>query len=235
LLWDRRFIGYDLDPEYVALAASRVPMELERRRSAPADLRGRAAAAYAETKRPLSSPHEFQKRAVEDGKKAQDIAGRMLVDCGFEIIREKYKTGLGVQVDLVARDQSGVDWYFDVSGAFTTERSGLQHSDTLWKTLGRAHVLLRAKLKPVVFLTTDLPVPGRAGYAAMRSVGPAGFFDAMEMYNEFDRDRLTTYAQGGHHTRPLPGFWTPAELVSQRELPLMVAPADRRTSDGSGP
>ena len=211
-LWGRRFVGYDLDNEYVKLARTRVPDEVEQREIGPVSKPKRWKTEEPGLRASPESPHAFQRRAVEDGKKVQDIAKKMLDDCGFRDIREKCKTGLGVVVNFVARDESGVEWYFDVSGAFTTERPGLQRSDTMWKTLGRAHVLRAHEIGPVLFLTTDLPLAGSAGDRAMRSVEWTGFFDAMEMYSEDARGRLRAYASGGHHSRPLPGFWSPEEI-----------------------
>ena len=59
----------------------------------------------------------------------------------------------------------------------------------MWKTLGRAHVLkaLRPDARLLV-VTSNLPRPGSDGDRALRAVGPANIWDAVEM---FDR-RLAT-------------------------------------------
>ena len=71
------------------------------------------------------------------------MARKVLVDCGFECIRDEVKfTACGVLVNFEAVDQKGETWLFDVSGAFTvTKRPGLRRTDTLWKALGKATVL----------------------------------------------------------------------------------------------
>ena len=48
-------------------------------------------------------------------------------ECGFADIRAGVKPpGLGVELSFVATDLTGGDWAFDVSGAFTSNRTGLR-------------------------------------------------------------------------------------------------------------
>jgi hypothetical protein len=87
----------------------------------------------------------------------------------------------------------------------------LLRTDTVWKTLGRAHVL-RTKLNgPLVFLTSHLPKKGSEGDLALRAAAeqePPGFFDAIEMRSADGYERLRKYAAGGHSEVPLAGFLT---------------------------
>jgi hypothetical protein len=118
--------------------------------------------------------------------------------------------GTGVTINFIAKDADDVEWYFDVSGAFTSTRGGLLRTDTVWKTLGRAHVL-RTELngRPLVFLTSHLPRKGSEGYTALKNVAEqGGFFDAIEMRSAEGYERLRKYAAGGHSEVPLSGFLT---------------------------
>jgi hypothetical protein len=124
--------------------------------------------------------------------------------------------GVGILVNVVARDADKAKWYFDVTGAFTSTRGGLLRTDTLWKCLGRASVLKTRGLKPVVLLSSHLPPRRSTGERALHTVGPTGIHDVMGMLNDADRQRLADYAAGGHRTRPLPGFWSLAELGPAR-------------------
>ena len=105
-----------------------------------------------------------------------------------------------------------------MTGAFTTTRGGLLRTDTVWKCLGRAHVLANNPLDDaptrLVFLTSHLPKRGSEGDTALRAAGWKAFFDAIEMLSDEGRQRLERYAQGGHRHRPLPGFWTKEDLAS---------------------
>jgi DNA modification methylase len=217
----RRYVGYDLDPSYVALARRRVGDEQHRLQPrqtldpSPAT-KSRRAIETPSIVEPDESEH-FQARASREGKAAQAIAEGVLEDAGFTIIgRNARLRGLGLTVNFVANDVDGIPWYFDVSGAFTTTRGGLLRTDTVWKSLGRAHVLANENKRPVVFLTSHLPKRTSEGDTALRAAGPTAFFDAIEMLSTSGRDRLEHYAHGGHHEEPLPGFWTAQEIARGR-------------------
>ena len=206
----RRYAGYDLDRAYVDIARARVEQL-----TSPSPPTTRSSGSRAPVVVATSAGDEdFQARAVREGKAAHDIAERVLEQAGFTIVgRDQRLRGLGLSVHFVARDRQGVPWYFDVSGAFTTTRGGLLRSETVWKCLGRAHVLANNQIAPVVLLTSHLPRTGSEGDVALRAAGIDAFFDAVEMLAEQGRDRLGAYAGGGHQRLPLPGFWTERDLV----------------------
>jgi site-specific DNA-methyltransferase (adenine-specific) len=232
---DRRYVGYDLDPTYVELARQRVADERVSRQAVPnpggaekAKARGKGTqkggrpagkAAGRGRKDPPAeveaAPEDFQARASREGKAAQVLAEELLIEAGFVIGSKNQRIPrTGVVINFVAEDKSGNSWYFDVSGAFTTHRGGLQRTDTVWKTLGRAHVLTRQSDKtwPLVFLTSHLPKPSSEGDIALRAAGPQAFFDAICMLKGSDLDRLRLYAAGCRRDEPIEGFWTDKEL-----------------------
>ncbi len=211
----RRYVGYDTDPAYVAIARQRVGEE-QRSGGERVDHRRRPA-------RPAGSPSLFPVDpattgpgvpAPGDGKAAQAFAADLVCDAGFEIVeRERRVPGVGVGVGVVAADAEGGLWHFDVTGAFTSTPNGLLRADTLWKCLGRLSVLRACGIGPVVLLSTDLPPRRSSGDKALRAVGPGGVHDVMHLLATADRDRLAAYAAGGHRSRPLPGFWSLPELT----------------------
>ncbi len=76
-----------------------------------------------------------------------------------------------VEVSFVAEDSNGDEWLFDVSGAFTSTRAGLQRTDTLWRALGKAAVVHHTQTGArYVLLTTDRPAPSTAGGRALAAV-----------------------------------------------------------------
>jgi DNA modification methylase len=196
----RQYIGFDTDADYVGAAerrilaervrldcqseASTVPFRVELPAVAPAD-----------------HPEDFQARAVREGRQAKELARLLLEGCGFENIREDVKPrGLGIVLNFVAADQTGEDWAFDVSGAFTSNRAGLRRTDTLWKSLGKAGVLHESALGlPLVLLTTDAPAKGTAGHQALNVMRGSGrpVFDLVELLNGDDQARLHNYASLG--------------------------------------
>ncbi len=207
----RRFVGYDLDPQYVEIARKRVQLEV--RAADTGDDEAPAPVRASTVVEPAAVEDDFQSRATREGKAAQALAEQLLTEAGFERIeRNKRLRGTGVTVNFVAADHDGAPWYFDVSGAFTTTRGGLLRTDTVWKSLGRAHVLANNKIRPVVFLTSHLPRHGSEGDVALRAAGTKAFHDAIEMRSNEGFERLRKYAAGGHHERPLAGFWSEQDL-----------------------
>ncbi len=190
----RHYVGFDTDAGYVEAAEQRVAeerrrLEVERNGATPPagdrcsgsgemslDFDGSFDAAAANRDAPSE---DFQSRASREGKKAKDIARRILEEAGFTDIRSDVKGPGGVEINFEAQSRAGYWWRFDVSGAFTiTQRAGLRRTDTLWKALGKAAVLHFAETgksnqPQLVLLTTDLPNPGSAGARALAAMlGP---------------------------------------------------------------
>ncbi|MGZ8765826.1 MAG: DNA methyltransferase [Acidimicrobiia bacterium] len=181
----RRYVGYDLDPEYVDLARSR----LDDVAAAPV--------------------------ATDGGKAAAALAAELIEEAGFTITHRNRKLrGTGLTIPYIAADAGGRPWYFDVSGAFTTSRDGMLRTDTVWKSLGRAHVLAHNNPDgaPLVFLTSDLARPGSEGDVALRAAGPSAFFDAIALRDAHGFERLRAYADNGMSSGPVVGFWTERDL-----------------------
>lgn len=192
----RRHAGYDIDPGYVAIARQRVDDEVA----------GVESGTGGPTSATAAAPYE--------GKAAPAIAEVVLADAGFRVVQKGARLrGLGVEVSLVARAADDVPWYFDVTGGFTGAGAGLARADTMWKALGRAHVLASNKINPVVLVTSHLPRRGSGGDSTLRAAGPRAFFDATEMLSTAGQERLRLYAAGGRHDTPLNGFWTDREIA----------------------
>ena len=200
----RHYIGFEVDEDYLTRAAKRIEKE-------KVDLQ------EAQSRRDSREVHipaipqaddddlDHQSRAVRDGKRAREIAFEALKGCGFESIESDVKLATGVEINLVARDQKGKRWFFDVSGAFTTHRPGLKRTDTLWKALGRAAVLKGSGVGNfrLIFLTTDLPSRGSTGDLALRAVRGDLCHDVIPMLSAAGLERLREYASGNGRDEPL--------------------------------
>jgi len=215
----RRGVGYDLDPKYIDISTRRLEAERARRRVWPGDTGPGEALSFDIPDQPDERIEHFQARATSEGKKAQDLARQVIESCGFRVVDENHKIPkTGVQFNFLIEDGAGEHiYYVDVSGAFTTVRPGLMRTDTLWKTLGRAHVLMAnanaatdANHPRLLVLTSNLPRPNSPGDRALRAVGAWNVFDAIEMFDHAGVARLQSYAAGA--TSPLPGFWTAADI-----------------------
>ncbi|HET9728443.1 MAG TPA: hypothetical protein VFR41_03430, partial [Acidimicrobiia bacterium] len=73
----------------------------------------------------------------------------------------------------------------------------LLRTDTVWKSLGRAYALAKAKKTPVVFLTSHRPRKGSEGDIALNNADDI-VFDVLEMRSQADFEKLMKYAAGGH-------------------------------------
>ncbi len=194
----RHYLGFDTDPEYAVRAESRIRAEREH-------LTTRGSRASFTVRLPAvpsaDGDEDFQGRAVREGRLAKDVAKMLLEECGFENIQSGVRPpGLGIELNFTATDKNGDDWAFDVSGAFTTNRSGLRRTDTLWKALGKAAVLSAADRQlPLILLTTDAPTKGSAGHAALNvMLGPnRPVVDLIEILDPDDQARLRSYAERG--------------------------------------
>jgi DNA modification methylase len=188
---DRRYVGYDLDPTYVDIARLRVRDE----GAAPAPT---AVVLDPPQPEPDGDSADFQARASREGKAAQALAEELLKETGFTIVAKNQRVrGTGVVINFIATDADDVEWYFDVSGAFTSTRGGLLRTDTVWKSLGRAHVLAQNVKGPIVFLTSHVPRPGSEGDVALRKAEDI-VFDVIEMRTSAGYESLRKYAAGGH-------------------------------------
>jgi hypothetical protein len=128
----------------------------------------------------------------------------LLESCEFVDIRSDVKfSRLGIELSFLAFDQTGHEWAFDVSGAFSSSQPGLRRADTLWKMLGKAAVLHQGRPElPLVVLTTEVPNRGSAGAAALDALRQPGgpVFDLVELLGSADHERLRKYALKGRAT-----------------------------------
>ncbi|HVV35430.1 MAG TPA: site-specific DNA-methyltransferase [Acidimicrobiales bacterium] len=179
----RRYVGYDLDATYLDVARARL----------------------ADTERIPDVAGEVN---------AHQLAHKVLASSGFTITHENYRVPkAGVIVDFRALDGTGREWLFDVPGANTSHRPGLQTMDAVWRALGVASACHgRLEDVRVVLLTPGLPRRPSEGDTVLRSAGPSAVFDVISTVDDAHIARLASYATGAA-VHPSPGFWTPADLA----------------------
>ena len=189
----RRYVGYDLDPAYVEVARARVADALAGGEGGAAD------------------DDVLGDGGLAAGKRAEAL----LTEVGFTVEgRDRKVARTGVAVSFVVTDAAGGRWHVDVAGPSTANRGGMQRSEVVWRTLGRAAALTgRPGSPPLLVLTTDPPRRSSEGDAALRAAGPGVVFDLVGMGSDDDVTRLKDYASG-RHTAPLPGFWADADLAA---------------------
>ena len=203
---ERHFIGYDTDPEYVAAAHDRVDSERLRisKEDAQQGFLGRPLLS-AVSEAPDPEEH-YRARGVREGRRARELAKWALLDAGFAIVSENKRLEAGVQVNFVAEDQTGREWFFDVCGAFTSTRAGLQRAEILWKALGKATVVQHTRPGGrYVLMTTEKPAPTSAGGHALNAVTGTNtkkpIYDVIGLRLDEDLGRLADYGQGRRRSR----------------------------------
>ena len=185
----RTFAGFDLFPEYVEMARRRVTSTRVELENGPIPVPGMAIPSRPNQEEFFGTA-DFQRRAREQGVRAQQMAKDLLGTCGFRIVESPRRfSELGVEVNVLAESKDGRQYLFDFSGAFSGDRPGLRRTDTLWKALGKAcvlHVSGKTAEIPYMLITTDKPIPGSSGDKALKAIqgvrGPiCGVF---EMWDE---------------------------------------------------
>src|SRR6202044_79065 len=119
---------------------------------------------------------------------------------------------LGLAVDFTGTDAKGRTWYFDVAGPNSAYRGGMARSETVWRALGRAHLMAAGGHTPFVARTHPLPRSGTEADRALRAPGPGGIFDAVDLLSADARKRLMAYAKGRSGS-PRVGFWSAGDLA----------------------
>lgn len=180
----RRFVGYDLDPEYIGIAQARYD-NAERSAEVVDDV----------------NAHGLAKSVLE-------ASGFVVTGESLRVPK------VGVIANFRATDATGREWWFHVPGPYTSHRAGLQKMDAVWRALGTASAIkgrLGPDAR-IAFLAPSLPKRPSEGDAVMRSAGPTAFFDAIGLLDDADRARLASYATGTVST-PALGFWTVNDLA----------------------
>jgi DNA modification methylase len=197
----RDAVGYDLDPAYVTLAETRLAQEV----AEAGDDWG------AGRRKPARAATNGADKT--DGASAAALARLVIEGAGFVDVRaDRRLRRLGLAVSFTAVDQAGRTWYFDLAGTHSAYRGGMTRSETVWRTLGRAHVMAAHDLTPLVVLTTQLPRAGTEPDRALRASGPGTIFDAVDLLAPEAQRRLAAYARGRQRA-PLPGFWSTTDLA----------------------
>ncbi|MDP3983966.1 MAG: site-specific DNA-methyltransferase, partial [Acidimicrobiia bacterium] len=201
----RHYAGYDIDERYVEMAKSRIAQQMQQKLVEDEDDMTQVMVPGVPS--PADPEEHFQRRAVREGRAAKDLARQLLESVGFQL-EPNHRLPHGVEVSFRAFDQKGNQWFFDVSGGFTSSRPGLVRTDILWKAIGKAAVLHQTHPRiPLVLLTANAPPEGSAGHAALRQVwGYAKpIADVIELLSSGGLVRLQKYAKRGYEGLPTTG------------------------------
>ena len=171
------YVGYDLDPGYLELAAARL----------------------ADEGHPLELADERQAGSKERVQQVLEAAGFTQIDGPNVRIK-----GVGLGAPYVVTDADGGRWVILIGGPFVRYRGGLNSADAVWRTLGQAHAL-RGAGERVLVLTSDVPRRRTEFDQAIRAAGPDALHDVIDVFDGDALERLAAYAGGERDV--VPGFW----------------------------
>jgi site-specific DNA-methyltransferase (adenine-specific) len=173
----RRYVGYDLDQDFVALARRRVAEE-----------------GVPDVDRSPRAAH-----AREEGRGAVAIARAALAEVGFTILGEDVRLAkTPLTVPFVVADRTGRRYAIEVGGPHVTRRGGLSRPDAVLRTLGRA-TAMAGRLEEgtaIVLVTTELPEPGSEAEQLLRAAPPALLVDVIDLLDDDAVARLASLAAG---------------------------------------
>jgi site-specific DNA-methyltransferase (adenine-specific) len=195
---DRRFVAYDVDPDYVRRAEERIARErarlAQRRRDRAVEARSVRAA-------PVAGADPIR-TALDSGRRAHEIALELLAAAGFEVVERGRRLPGGAELSFAARDERGGSWLFEVTGGFTTFRPGLNRPEALSRALAKAALVKGAYPdEPLVLLSPGLPPSGSAGDQALSAVRGVVVHDVVDLLEQGALARLRALAVGARDDR----------------------------------
>lgn len=130
-----------------------------------------------------------QSAASRQGRAFEDTVAVLLQVEGWTILDRHYKhpTAL-VEIDFVATDPTGQEWWIECKGSWESKDNGLERTDTLKKAIGSAstlRLLAERDRRPYMIVTSHIPHAKRSGATWIRNVlGP--YVDEIRMVGFID-------------------------------------------------
>ncbi len=84
---------------------------------------------------------------------------------GWTILERNWRHPvIDIEVDIVAIDPSGTEWWVECKGSWESSRNGLQRTDTFKKAIANAALLrVQEDRRPYMIIASHLPVADSAG------------------------------------------------------------------------
>ena len=128
---------------------------------------------------------DFQAESSKQGREFEDAVAFMLKAAGWTIDATKDKVE-GIEIDIVATDARGVQWWIECKGSHRGKTPGSKRGDTAKKAVGVAAVLSTLPdHRPYMLVTSHLPKTGTVADTMLRVARERGWFARIEVLSLF--------------------------------------------------
>lgn len=146
----------------------------------------------------MSSNDDFQRRAVDIGKRFHDECRDLLSNLGFEYVDENHPINShGVEIEFIFNNLHDNSLFFDACGTDedkpTSDRPGFVRTDNVKKTITNGFLISRATGRPIIALTSHVPQPDSASSKMLDMAGRRTILDVICVYDPEDMKRLKRY------------------------------------------
>lgn len=123
----------------------------------------------------------FQAAASQQGRNFEDVVESVLTFFGWRIV-DRHAVVFGVEVDIIADDPNGIEWWIECKGSHRGARPGARRGDTVKKAVGVAWYLSTCTPRcPYMLVTSHLPEPETVAGRLLEQAQRAGLFDAVKV------------------------------------------------------
>lgn len=130
---------------------------------------------------------DFQAAASQQGRAFEDVAVAALTFFGWTVSARRAVVH-GVEVDIVATDPDGQEWWVEVKGSHRGKTPGASRGDTVKKAIGVGWFLSMVDdPKPHMLVTSHLPKPGSVPALLLAKAQAAGLFQRIQVLSLDDQ------------------------------------------------
>lgn len=119
---------------------------------------------------------DFQASSSTQGRAFEDVVESVLTFFGWEVVGVR-ATVHGVEVDIIAIDPEGTEWWIECKGSHRGKVPGARRGDTVKKAVGVAWFLSTVEpRRPYMLVTSHMPNPDTVGGRLLLAAQRAGLF-----------------------------------------------------------
>ncbi len=127
------------------------------------------------------SDADFQSQASKQGREFEQLVEFTLKAAGWTIDATKATAG-GAEIDIVATDPAGTQWWIECKGSHRGKVPGARRGDTAKKAVGvAAYLSTLPDRRPYRLITSHLPKEGTIAHRMLRAAEAQGWFTKIDV------------------------------------------------------